>query len=119
MSGGTDGLVAHPLGQHPLHAAGGRKAGMQRVVVERTRRLDVGEQQGISTRALVAQTDARKVRLAARVVVVEVDEQGRDALPVALDLLPQSRRGRFLEVAMRLELLAGLVVQELRDLEVA
>src|SRR5262245_57679633 len=99
----SDRAAPYPLREDPFFATRRRPTGVNRVLVGPSTGVDVEKQQRIAAHALVAQTDPRKFGLATVVVVVQVDQERRDALPAALDLARKRRCRGFLEIAVRSE----------------
>ena len=89
---------------------------MHRAVVGRTAGIGIREKQRVATAAAIAQPDARKFRLAAVIVLVQVDEKCQDALPMQFEFASERGSRRFLEVGVKAELLARLVAQAISSL---
>src|SRR5471030_1429776 len=105
------GPLPDPLAEQPFLAAGRRQAGVAGARVQAARAIHVPEPQGIAPRALEAPAQIGEVGIAVLIIVVEINQQGRHALPVARDLARLGRKRGIESVAMGREILAGCVVQ--------
>src|SRR5476649_1858572 len=101
------GPLPNPLTQQPLLAAGRRQAGVAGARVQAARAIHVPEPQGIAPRALEAPTQIGKVGIPVLIIVVEINQQGRDTLPVARNLARLGRCCGIETIAMGREILAG------------
>src|ERR1051325_1837376 len=72
--------AADPLRQQPFLARGGRQTRMQRTAVRRAGRLDIAKEQRAALGAAVTPVQQGKFRLRALERVVQVDQEGGDAL---------------------------------------
>src|SRR6187455_1645704 len=80
------GAAAHELRDDPLLSARGRTAGMQHAQIRLQVCQRIDEVDATAQGAAMREPEFRKCRLAALVVVVQVRQEGDQALPVARDL---------------------------------
>ena len=89
-----------------LHPAGDREPGMDRALVGRAVARGVAEQQAIACAAANLEAERREGRLAAFIILVEIDEEGEHAL--------LRRRDVGQSIAVLAILLAGRIAQHLQ-----
>src|SRR3954452_25584662 len=102
-------LIPDPLRKDPLLPRRRRQARMQGQWIGTAVAGHIGEEEGVALVRLKVEPEFGKARLAAAVTLVEIDQEGRDALAEARQILAVGRICRIEKVVVRLETLSDRI----------